>query len=191
VLQAGFKTWQCLPWRWWQRDTECGGTCCFEDDEMCVVPHCGCAGRPNKQPPSQHCVRPFGCASLTLPRHSSHYPCVQVTVLDHQTGSRQVSSVSDPMDVPVQLSRNWRPAAVEGVPAVFTGGWVGYAGYDTVRYVYGSECCCCSAFDISLCSLVTGGGPNEWCCSVLDSMTLACSHGYVQACNATDSRGVI
>jgi hypothetical protein len=38
--------------------------------------------------------------------------------------------------VPVQLSRNWRPAQVEGLPAVFTGGWVGYAGYDTVRYVY-------------------------------------------------------
>lgn len=41
-----------------------------------------------------------------------------------------------PWQVPVQLSRNWRPAQVEGLPAVFTGGWVGYAGYDTVRYVY-------------------------------------------------------
>lgn len=64
---------------------------------------------------------------------------VQVTVLNHLTGSRQVSTESDPLDVPVQLSRNWQPAAVEGVPEVFTGGWVGYAGYDTVRYVYGSE----------------------------------------------------
>jgi hypothetical protein len=36
----------------------------------------------------------------------------------------------------VQLSRNWRPAQVDGLPEVFTGGWVGYAGYDTVRYVY-------------------------------------------------------
>ena len=63
----------------------------------------------------------------------------QVTVLDHNTGSRKVSIESDPMDVPVQLSRNWRPAAVEGLPDVFTGGLVGYAGYDTVRYVYGSE----------------------------------------------------
>ena len=41
--------------------------------------------------------------------------------------------------VPVQLSRNWRPARVDGLPAVFTGGWVGYAGYDTVRYVYGAK----------------------------------------------------
>jgi len=60
-------------------------------------------------------------------------------VLNHLSGSRKVSTEDDPMEVPVQLSRNWRPAAVEGLPAVFTGGWVGYAGYDTVRYVYGSE----------------------------------------------------
>lgn len=64
---------------------------------------------------------------------------LQVTVLNHLSGSRKVSTEDDPMEVPVQLSRNWRPAAVEGLPAVFTGGWVGYAGYDTVRYVYGSE----------------------------------------------------
>jgi anthranilate synthase component 1 len=74
-------------------------------------------------------------------------PPAQVTVLNHKSGSRVVSTESDPMEVPVQLSRNWRPAVVDGVPAVFTGGWVGYAGYDTVRYVYGSEC---SALDLVL-----------------------------------------
>lgn len=37
------------------------------------------------------------------------------------------------------LSRDWKPAVVEGMPNVFTGGWVGYCGYDTVRYVYSSE----------------------------------------------------
>ncbi|WIA41823.1 hypothetical protein OEZ86_009153 [Tetradesmus obliquus] len=63
----------------------------------------------------------------------------KVTLLDHQAGSRQVSEESDPMQVPEKLSRNWRPAKVEGLPEVFTGGWVGYAGYDTVRYVYGSK----------------------------------------------------
>lgn len=63
----------------------------------------------------------------------------KVTLLNHQTGSRAVSEEADPMEVPVQLSRNWKPAKVEGLPEVFTGGWVGYAGYDTVRYVYGSE----------------------------------------------------
>lgn len=61
-------------------------------------------------------------------------------MLNHETGSRSVSTESDPMEVPVQLSRNWKPATVDGMPAVFTGGWVGYAGYDTVRYVYGSKC---------------------------------------------------
>ncbi|GFH23373.1 uncharacterized protein HaLaN_20976 [Haematococcus lacustris] len=56
----------------------------------------------------------------------------QVVVLDHERGSRQVSTEADPMQVPEALSRNWRPALLEGVPSVFTGGWVGYAGYDTV-----------------------------------------------------------
>lgn len=41
--------------------------------------------------------------------------------------------------VPEALSRAWRPALLEGLPQVFTGGWVGYAGYDTVRYVYSGK----------------------------------------------------
>ena len=55
----------------------------------------------------------------------------------------------------MQLSRNWRPAAVAGLPEVFTGGWVGYAGYDTVRYVYASECrgggVCVGVFGVVFC----------------------------------------
>ncbi|EFJ52051.1 hypothetical protein VOLCADRAFT_103239 [Volvox carteri f. nagariensis] len=47
--------------------------------------------------------------------------------------------MEDPMQLPESLSRNWRPARVDGIPDVFTGGWVGYAGYDTVRYVYGNK----------------------------------------------------
>ena len=45
---------------------------------------------------------------------------------------------ADPLAVPVRLSAAWRPAAgtLEDLPAVFTGGWVGYTGYDTVRYVF-------------------------------------------------------
>ena len=38
--------------------------------------------------------------------------------------------------VPEAMSRAWKPANLEGLPEVFTGGFVGYAGYDTVRYVY-------------------------------------------------------
>ncbi|GFR49083.1 hypothetical protein Agub_g11111 [Astrephomene gubernaculifera] len=63
----------------------------------------------------------------------------QVVLLDHVAGTRTVSSMQDPMQLPESLSRNWRPARVEGIPDVFTGGWVGYAGYDTVRYVYGNK----------------------------------------------------
>ena len=43
------------------------------------------------------------------------------------------------MQVAVALSKEWKPASVEGLPNVFTGGWVGYCGYDTVRYVYSSK----------------------------------------------------
>ena len=42
----------------------------------------------------------------------------------------------DPLEVPIQLSSKWKPVTVPGLPKVFTGGWVGFCGYDTVRYVY-------------------------------------------------------
>jgi hypothetical protein len=44
------------------------------------------------------------------------------------------------VQVPVDLSAGWRPVRSDGLPAVFTGGWVGYTGYDTVRYVYSGLC---------------------------------------------------
>lgn len=40
------------------------------------------------------------------------------------------------IQVPQQISEAWRPFADPQLPAVFTGGWVGYCGYDTVRYGY-------------------------------------------------------
>ena len=58
---------------------------------------------------------------------------------------QEVASVQ----VAVALSRNWKPAMVEGMPDVFTGGWVGYCGYDTVRYVYSSK-----ALSLSVCVLI-------------------------------------
>jgi len=63
----------------------------------------------------------------------------RVVVMDHEAGTSEVSEIDDPMLVPENITRSWKPAAVEGLPAVFTGGWVGYAGYDTVRYVYGGK----------------------------------------------------
>ena len=38
--------------------------------------------------------------------------------------------------VPASMSAGWRPAEEAGMPRVFTGGWVGYCGYETVRYGY-------------------------------------------------------
>lgn len=63
----------------------------------------------------------------------------KVVLMDHAAGTRTASSMADPMQLPESLSREWRPAKAEGIPNVFTGGWVGYAGYDTVRYVYGNK----------------------------------------------------
>ncbi len=63
-----------------------------------------------------------------------------VVIMDHKRGSRRSLTIEDPMQVPIDYSAGWRPAPVEGLPNVFTGGWVGYTGYDTVRYVYSGGC---------------------------------------------------
>ena len=64
----------------------------------------------------------------------------KVSVIDHATQQRSTRTEDDPMEVAVRLSADWRPALIEGLPTVFTGGWVGYCGYDTVRYVYSGFC---------------------------------------------------
>lgn len=43
------------------------------------------------------------------------------------------------MSIPADMSASWQIADDEGLPRVFTGGWVGYSGYDTVRYVYSGD----------------------------------------------------
>nr|QKY14872.1 anthranilate synthase alpha subunit (TRPE) [Polytomella parva] len=63
----------------------------------------------------------------------------EVTILNHAAGKRETRVMDDPMLVPEDITRSWKPAKVAGVPPVFTGGWVGYAGYDTVRYVYSGK----------------------------------------------------
>ena len=70
-----------------------------------------------------------------------------MTVLDHEAQRRTVTQEEDPLECVVAISRRWKPVRIEGIPHVFTGGWVGYCGYDTVRYVYGGKrpaVSCCS-----------------------------------------------
>ncbi len=43
------------------------------------------------------------------------------------------------MSVPEALSADWQIEESADLPDVFNGGWVGYIGYDTVRYVYPSK----------------------------------------------------
>lgn len=63
----------------------------------------------------------------------------KVTILNHTSQERTSRDVEDPLQEVVEMSRRWRPVLTEGMPRVFTGGWSGYCGYDTVRYVYSGE----------------------------------------------------
>lgn len=69
----------------------------------------------------------------------------QVEIIYHQheedrsRQEREVFQRDDPLQVPIEISADWKPVPCEGLPPVFTGGWVGYCGYDTVRYVYGRK----------------------------------------------------
>lgn len=58
---------------------------------------------------------------------------------DHRnpTASKQYHS-DDPLGEMDRVTALWKLADVPGLPD-FTGGWVGYAGYDTVRYVEGEK----------------------------------------------------
>ncbi|XP_076919415.1 anthranilate synthase alpha subunit 1, chloroplastic-like [Bidens hawaiensis] len=58
-----------------------------------------------------------------------------VTIMDHNKGSLIHKVVDDPLEIPKSLSDGWKPQLVDGLPDTFTGGWVGYFSYDTVRYV--------------------------------------------------------
>ncbi len=56
-----------------------------------------------------------------------------VTVIDHRGESDTTMREDNPLDVPRRLTESWQCAQVD--TAFFSGGWVGYAGYDTVRYL--------------------------------------------------------
>lgn len=61
-----------------------------------------------------------------------------VTITNHRTGERQQRAEANPLAVPKSLTADWHVAAAKAdrqTNPSFTGGWVGYAGYDTVRYL--------------------------------------------------------
>ena len=62
-----------------------------------------------------------------------------ITILDHETQERTVRKEQDPLETVISISRRWKPVPINGLPKVFTGGWSGYCGYDTVRYVYAGK----------------------------------------------------
>lgn len=58
----------------------------------------------------------------------------EVTIENHVSGERRVERLDDPLDVPRAITAALRPVMSQSLPRAFCGGWVGYAGYDTVRY---------------------------------------------------------
>ncbi|MHC4127941.1 MAG: anthranilate synthase component I [Planctomycetota bacterium] len=84
--------------------------------------------------------------SMTVGRHSflGSQPVLEVvargndvTVVDHAAGTTTTSREADPLAVPQRLAAQW--AVVTDGPtgrpkASFCGGWVGFAGYDAVRF---------------------------------------------------------
>ncbi len=64
----------------------------------------------------------------------------EVTVTDHRNGTTATKREDDPLAVPRQLTAEWKLATTDAdMPKCFTGGWVGYAGYDTMRYLEGEK----------------------------------------------------
>ena len=63
----------------------------------------------------------------------------EVTVIDNLRGTSTTSHEDDPLSVPARITGSWKPAGPSpvsgpGRTAPFTGGWVGYVGYDTARF---------------------------------------------------------
>ena len=82
-------------------------------------------------------------------RHSflGAQPCLEVlarghavTIIDHRSGTTTTTEEADPLLIPRQLTASWKLAEPDpNDPTAelppFSGGWVGYAGYDTMRYL--------------------------------------------------------
>ncbi|MEM1353610.1 MAG: anthranilate synthase component I [Planctomycetota bacterium] len=63
----------------------------------------------------------------------------EVAVNDHRpSGTSQTFTSPDPLGEMDRITAEWQLVDVPGLPD-FTGGWVGHAGYDTVRYLEGDK----------------------------------------------------
>jgi anthranilate synthase component 1 len=65
----------------------------------------------------------------------------EVTVTRHEGGraASETTTERDPMEVMKRIGESWRACKTPGLPDCFAGGWVGFTGYDTVRYQYQSK----------------------------------------------------
>jgi anthranilate synthase component 1 len=64
----------------------------------------------------------------------------QVTVVDHRRQTRRSAEAADPLSVLRELAAPYRPASAAALaplrlPHAFTGGFVGFASFDSVRYL--------------------------------------------------------
>ncbi len=68
-------------------------------------------------------------------------PAVEVVATGHQVEVLHQGHVTerghrdDPLQVPRSISGAWRPVRSGAVPAAFHGGWVGFVGFDAVRWL--------------------------------------------------------
>ncbi|MDP7006273.1 MAG: anthranilate synthase component I [Phycisphaerales bacterium] len=62
----------------------------------------------------------------------------EVTILDHETGSKETRTSNNPLELVRELSKSWNaasPITSDDLPLPsFTGGWVGFTGYDSARF---------------------------------------------------------
>jgi len=62
----------------------------------------------------------------------------RVKIMNHENEkeSKDEYFEEDPMTVMAKIGEKWKPMKHPDLPEAFAGGWVGFAGYDTVRYQY-------------------------------------------------------
>ncbi|PKA64893.1 Anthranilate synthase component I-2, chloroplastic [Apostasia shenzhenica] len=57
-----------------------------------------------------------------------------VSIMHHEQRRISEEYAEDPMKIPRRIMETWSPLLIDELPDVFSGGWVGYFSYDTIRY---------------------------------------------------------